>query len=452
MENVGTTPIPITPRPLGCTVPLAANQTWFWEAVVRRPSRLSCARLCAGSTRLSGILDIQCLQRSIEFVVRRHEALRTRIAVVNAVPTQVIAPPSDVEIPVIDMTSVPSDQRDAEARQCGKDFILQEVDLTAGPLFDGRLLRVSEREHVLILAMDHIVSDAVSCALLSREIWAVYRQLLRRQEPRLAPVNVQFPDLAVWQRDTQESWQRHHLPYWHGKLAGQRSICVPRDYELLDGERPLVEMVHFPMGKSLTSDMREAARKAQCSLPLVFLTLYSAVIARWCRRDELLLAMASHGRSGRPELHGMIGYLGYRIYLRLRFSGTDTLWDLMTQVVAEYSDARSHDASRLRCPDESPTDISFNWMPTASATTRHGGCDESLDDLRVQPFPLSLTMPAKFYSFFYDTPSGVVVTVLYARNLFKEATIRRFGAHMQLLARQFIEWPRTPIVSLPSLP
>lgn len=444
--------VPITPRPRGCMVPLAANQTWFWKAVLLKPSRRSCARLCADSIRLCGLLDVACLQRSIRLVVGRHESLRTKIAVVNESPIQIIAPPSNIEIPLIDMTRLPSNGRDAAARLYGKEFILQEIDLFAGPLFDARLLRLSELDHVLILAMDHIISDAVSCSLLAGEIWIVYRQLLCNQELSLPPVTVQFADFAVWQHDTQESWLREHWPYWRGKVAEHGTIRVPGDHEASNPENSVVDTVHFPMGKSLTSNLREAARQAQFSLSLIFLTLYSTVIARWCQRDDLLVAMASHGRGGRPELDGMIGYLGYRAYLRVQFSGSDSLWDLLAQVTAEYSEARRHDASRLSCPDEPPTEISFNWMPGSWTAKRRGCIDESRGDLRAQPFPLYLTLPARFYPFFYDTPSGVVVTVLYARSIFKQSTIARFGDNMQLLARQFIECPRSPLASLPIVP
>ncbi len=440
----------IAPRPPGCTVPLTATQTWVWNDVLRRPCRLSRCRLCADSIRLCGPLDASRLQKSIGFVIRRHEALRTRIAVVNDAPLQIIDAPHDIDISPVDISHSPSKMRDAEARQLGTDFILHEVDLSAGPLFDAKLLRLSEYDHVLFLATDHIISDAASIALLSREIWTVYRQYSRQMEPNLPPVAIQFPDFAVWQHATQGSWWHDHALYWRQKLPETPLTFIPRDYEVSDIAGLKSEVIHFPMGKSLTRTLREAANGAHASLPLVTLALYSTLTALWCQRQELLVTALSHGRHGRPELKSVIGYLAHPLYLRLSFDDSASLLDIVTQTTREYATAFHHDASRLPAPADAelPTDVYFNWLPFNWTVTQPGGTEGSHDDLRIQPFPLPLTRPAIFSPQFYDTPSGIVVTVSYTRELFKQNTVESFGTHMQALARQFVEQPRSTFASL----
>jgi hypothetical protein len=451
METRGHQTSPIRPRRAGCAIPLTAYQTGFWSAALRSSSRLSRASICADSARISGPLDVVCLQRSIEFVAHRHEALRTRLAFADENPVQIVAPPSPAEIPLIDMSRMPSKSRDAEARRYGRDFMSREVDLSTGPLFDGRLLRLSVAEHVLILATDHIISDAVSCGILSREVWAVYGQLLHRQEPILPAVDIQYPDLAVWQRETQDLWRSRHLPYWRAKLPPVASICVPGDYEASGAGELAAEIVHVPLGKALTESLREAARQAKCMLPILFLAVYSALMARWCQRDVIIVAMPSHGRHGRPELEGTIGLLAHPVYLRLQFDRGDNLLDLVARASTEYFDACSHDASRLlpSADPAVPTEIWFNWMSADSAAAqRSSGTKEAIDGLRIAPFPLQIVWQKKFYPFFYDTPSGVVVSILYLRDVFNRVTIERFGNHIQLLGRKFVENPRMPLADI----
>ncbi|MGO4781285.1 condensation domain-containing protein, partial [Lysobacter sp. 2RAB21] len=48
-------------------------------------------------------------------------------------------------------------------------------DLAAGPLARGRLLRMGEDEHVLLLTMHHIVSDGWSMGVLINELGELYR-------------------------------------------------------------------------------------------------------------------------------------------------------------------------------------------------------------------------------------------------------------------------------------
>jgi hypothetical protein len=51
----------------------------------------------------------------------------------------------------------------------------QPFDLEAGPLIRGRLLRLGEEEHALLLTMHHIVSDGWSIGVLAGELSALYR-------------------------------------------------------------------------------------------------------------------------------------------------------------------------------------------------------------------------------------------------------------------------------------
>ena len=59
------------------------------------------------------------LERTLNEVVRRHEVLRTRFVAVNGAPVQVIAPASQVALPVLDLSELPEEQREAEAPAIG---------------------------------------------------------------------------------------------------------------------------------------------------------------------------------------------------------------------------------------------------------------------------------------------------------------------------------------------
>ena len=56
----------------------------------------------------------------------------------------------------------------------------RRFDLSAGPLIRGRLMRLNDDEHVLLVTMHHIVSDGWSMGILIRELAALYAALSRR--------------------------------------------------------------------------------------------------------------------------------------------------------------------------------------------------------------------------------------------------------------------------------
>ena len=56
--------------------------------------------------RLRGPLDTDALERSLNEIVRRHEALRTTFAAVDGEPVQLIAPSLTIPLPVLDLRSL----------------------------------------------------------------------------------------------------------------------------------------------------------------------------------------------------------------------------------------------------------------------------------------------------------------------------------------------------------
>ncbi|RML70944.1 condensation domain-containing protein, partial [Pseudomonas syringae] len=77
---------------------------------------------------------------------------------------------------------------------------LQSFDLQQGPLIRGRLIRMAEDHHVLLLTLHHIVSDGWSVGVLTRELSALYAAFSQDQDDPLAPLDLQYLDYAVWQR------------------------------------------------------------------------------------------------------------------------------------------------------------------------------------------------------------------------------------------------------------
>jgi len=70
-------------------------------------------------------------------------------------------------------------------------------DLEAGPLIRGRLIRLGEDQHTLLITMHHIVSDGWSMGVLFNELSALYGAYLRGGEDPLPKLEVQYADYAV---------------------------------------------------------------------------------------------------------------------------------------------------------------------------------------------------------------------------------------------------------------
>ncbi|MGO4779601.1 condensation domain-containing protein, partial [Lysobacter sp. 2RAB21] len=125
--------------------------------------------------RLSGELDRPALQKSLDRIIARHENLRTRFVSQSGAPVQVIDS-ADTGFVLVDqdLTGLAVDAKAAAVATQSREEARAQFDLAEGPLIRGRLLRLSEHEHVLLVTQHHIVSDGWSIGVLVKEVSALY--------------------------------------------------------------------------------------------------------------------------------------------------------------------------------------------------------------------------------------------------------------------------------------
>jgi len=182
--------------------------------------------------RLSGPLDVPALERSINEIIRRHEALRTTFPVYEGEPVQCINLPVEHPLSVIDLSDVPASDREDQARRLADEEARRHFDLARGPLFRRSLIRLAKNDHILLLTLHHIVSDGWSVGVLYRELSVLYGAFSRAQPSPLADLPIQYADFAVWQRQwLTGNILESQLSYWKKQLAGIPAVLnLPTDH------------------------------------------------------------------------------------------------------------------------------------------------------------------------------------------------------------------------------
>ena len=115
--------------------------------------------------RLSGILNVNVLRRSLQEIARRQASLRTTFADMEGQPVQVIAAQPALDLQLVDLSSLSAADQEKEARRQINEESSRPFELSRGPLFRARLLTLGETEHILILNMHHIISDGWSLGI-----------------------------------------------------------------------------------------------------------------------------------------------------------------------------------------------------------------------------------------------------------------------------------------------
>ena len=178
-------------------LPLSFSQQRLWFLDQLEPGHASYNMPAA--LRLTGVLDVAALQKSFQGVIERHESLRTSLQEINGEPMQVIAEQCPIALPILDLQSAADPE--AEMMRLALEEANRPFDLRQAPLMRTTLLRLGAEDHVLLVTMHHIISDAWSIGVFVSEFTALYAAALTGEQAVLAPLPVQFADYAVWQRE-----------------------------------------------------------------------------------------------------------------------------------------------------------------------------------------------------------------------------------------------------------
>ncbi|HEX7239936.1 MAG TPA: amino acid adenylation domain-containing protein, partial [Longimicrobiaceae bacterium] len=310
-------------------VSFAQQRLWFID------------RLDPGSTaynvpmalRLRGALDVPVLDRTLGEIVRRHEALRTTFDEAGGEPVQVVHPAVPAPLPAAELSGLPAAAREAEAMRLLADEVRRPFDLLRGPLFHARLFRLAPEDHVLILAMHHIVSDGWSTGVLFGELRALYEAFGRGEPSPLPELPVQYADFAVWQRGwlTGEVLERQ-LAWWRERLAGAPAVLeIPTDHPRRPRPGSRGASVFRTLPRETAERLRSVARGEGATLYMVLLAVLDVLLARWSGEEDVVVGTPIANRN-RRETEGLIGFFVNTLALRTDASGNPAFRELLGRV------------------------------------------------------------------------------------------------------------------------
>ena len=346
--------------------PLSFTQLEHWRDRLRYAGRP--IRHIAAEFHLRGAVRIELLKESVAVAGRRHDALRTRI--VSCERTRVaqeVAEEYCPELEVIPLGSVPEGSRGAEVDMQIRHAILDAKDYAVSPLFKAVLLTISPTESILLLAMDHIVSDLASLNILCEEIFTAYTQLLETGKVDLPRVVIQFPDYVT---------RLHAEPEEKLARAVRRLEAIgrtrfPRSYpENLANDQKGFGIVSFDINNDLEPELRAWAKRQGTTIVIATLAAYAALVLRWCGVGETVVQFMTDGRST-ADLGRTIGFLAFPVYVRAALEPRSTFIDFLEVITEEYcraiDEADFGYASAAAERPEFTVNTGMNWLPERSA-------------------------------------------------------------------------------------
>ena len=248
--------------------------------------------------RLRGKLDVDALTKSLNEIIRRHEPLRTLFGTEGGQPVQHIEPFIELAITEIDLTMIPTEEREAKAKAFVAEEGYKPFDLSVAPLLRAQLLKLDAEDHVLMLTMHHIVSDAWSAGVFRQELNSLYDALVSGRTSELPELTLQYADYAAWQRNwlTGETLDQQ-LAFWRGQLAeAPPLLTLPTDRSRPEKQTFAGDVMRVTVPADVIAPLKAMCRAEGVTLFMALLAAYQTLLSRLAEQDQVVVGTDSANR------------------------------------------------------------------------------------------------------------------------------------------------------------
>ncbi|MEV8624391.1 amino acid adenylation domain-containing protein [Streptomyces sp. NPDC051079] len=307
--------------------PLTHNQQALWFLRQLNPDGF--AYNIGGAVEVRAELDPELVFEAFRTLIGRHPSLRANVTTESGRPVQRIRSDVRADTGLFDVEGRPWE----EIRALLVGEYRRPYDLEADPLVRLRLFRRAPDRWVIMKAVHHIVSDAISTFTFIEELFEVYHGLRTGRPAELAPVPARYLDFLNRQnRFLAGPEARRMLDYWRGHLPDEVPVLdLPTDRP-----RPPVQTDNgasefFLLDERLSARVHALAREHNVTVYTVLLTAYYLLLHRWSGQDEIVVGSPVTGRT-EEEFASVYGYFVNPLPLHVSLAGDPTVSELLARV------------------------------------------------------------------------------------------------------------------------
>jgi amino acid adenylation domain-containing protein len=446
---------PLVSQPPGAQTPLSPGQeqVWFHHHLA------SPAPIYNESVTIHkrGPLDPVILERCFNEIVRRHEIWRSAFPRIDGKAAQRIDSNVRVSLPLIDLSHLSVEEREAEAVRIATEDARRPFDLNVAPLFRARLFRWAEDYHRIYLTVHHLVFDGVSIyRVLIRELGALYSAYSAGLPSPLPELPVQFGDYAVWNQKQLANSGSHatQLKYWRETLSENLpSLELPTDRARPAEPTWRGGMETCTIPAQLLEALKELGRREGVTPYMLLVAALQVLLYRYSGQDEVTVGGATNTRT-RPEFEPLMGYFLNAVVFRSQIGADFTFREFLGRVKNTVLGALAN--------SEIPFDAIVRELGPKRDSSRHPlfqvlfsmrppftdfpeGWD--VTDMEVHSGASSFDLFLEFS----EHPQALAGRCVYNTDLFDRATIQRLLGSFQVLLEELVTNPDQAISRVPLL-
>jgi hypothetical protein len=424
-------PATIPTRPRDQTAPLSLSQEQLWLRETNIPGIPPLYNECV-TIRMAGRLDVRVLESSLLEVIRRHEIWRTSYEVRDGEPVQVVhTPPSEVSLPVFDLSNRSVAAREAESRHEAESLVRDSFDLQAGPLLRFKLVKIGDFEYQLLLCAHLSIVDGVSVyQVFPTELAALYVALSSGKRSPLPALPIQFGDYACWQGCPAQARERiNQLQYWKKQLAGPPPMMEWPNCLARRSRRPFAGAIQrFTLSQNAGSALQHLTQREGVTQFTSLTTAFAALLKYYTGQDDILIGTPSPSGRKRSEVQKLLGHFLNPVVLRFDLSDDPVPAELLRRTQRLTLDALSNDdvpletvAHEIYGTAEIGSYPFFRAAISLQPPAPRLDLDWSVTSMDVA----SGGAPWDFYIAFISRPTGLIGRIQYNPDLMDGQAIRR---------------------------
>ncbi len=406
------------------------------------------------AVRLRGELDVEALERALNAIVSRHEALRSTIQAIDGRPYSIVHESWLPRLKKVDLSALPSLQKETEVRRLLIDEPRALYRLEEEPGIRATLLRLGDRDHVLLLMMHHILAGWSSRGVFWQELSALYRSFARGI---LVALPVRRAGGAAGKREEYaRSSIEKDLAFWEENLRGAPALLD------LPADRPRPPVMSYrgarerwKLSRKLTQALRNLGERETFTPSTLLAAAWNGLFYRYTGSEDILLGIPA---GDREESQNAMGSILNVHALRTRLSGQMAFRELLAHTQKSIQEVDVHRSvpfdqvvRKLRPkgnPSYSPLfQVMVVWRDRDQQLPFIG-----LDGVEVEPL-VSGSGTSKFDLTLFATDAGdeIWLEAEYSTDLFDQDRVLSMFGHLETLLEAVTSDPTRRLDDVPLL-
>lgn len=396
------------------------------------------------AVRITGALDVAIVQECLLEVQRRHDVLRSVLRPLNGHVFQVVVPPRDLALEVVDLTSLPQPARDAQLASRMSEEAVRPFELTTDLLLRAKLFRLGVTEYVMQLTTHHLVCDDWSSGILITELFALYDYFAAGAGERLPELKFHYGDFIRWQQGRASDDARRQ-EVWKARLSGTEGFyhlhpeSLPPQRRTGRGAR-----VNCILPTQLEAALKHLSQQHNVTFFMVLLAGFQSLLHLLSADADIGVATCAANRP-LAKVEKLVGRFANDLVVRTDYSGDPSF----REVLSRTRDAALEGYSYQDLPfgavleelvpvvnlSATPLFQSIFILLDAPKINSHTGTittETILVDTQTAKYDLAVWVRME---------KGVDITFEYNRDLFRAETITRMTGDYQVVLAEMVADP-----------